>query len=65
MIIPNFLSNCKALEKTDNETKQDLEGESSGKVINRKKSIRKKRFVHGNQCRPQKIVIYIKIKAPK
>ena len=39
MIVPILLTRCKALEKTGNETKQDLEDESSQKDINRKKSI--------------------------
>ena len=55
MIVPILLTRCKALEKTGNETKQDLEDESSQKDINRKKSIRKKKLVHGNQFQPKKL----------
>ena len=39
LIVPILLSSCKALEKIDNEIKQDLEGKSSEKEINRKNSI--------------------------
>ena len=39
LILPIFLSSCKALEKIGNEIKQDLEAESSEQDINRKNSV--------------------------